>query len=109
LYCERWQIPKLFSDALEPHKNDDEKVRAIGTKLVADMCRRILKEDIGIRGLHFYTMNLEKATRMLLEELNLVPRVETIKPLPWRQVNIPLFLVFMARLSILSSTVPHSQ
>jgi methylenetetrahydrofolate reductase (NADPH) len=102
-------IPKLFSDALEPHKNDDEKVRAIGTKLVADMCRRILKEDIGIRGLHFYTMNLEKATRMLLEELNLVPRVETIKPLPWRQVNIPLFLVFMARLSILSSTVPHSQ
>jgi len=85
-------IPKLFSDALEPYKNDDEKVRAIGTKLVADMCRRILKEDIGIRGFHFYTMNLEKATRMLLEELNLVPRVETIKPLPWRQVNISLFL-----------------
>jgi len=102
-------IPKLFSDALEPYKNDDEKVRAVGTKLVADMCRRILQEDIGIRGLHFYTMNLEKATRMLLEELNLVPRVETIKPLPWRQVNIPLFLVFIACLSILSSTVPHTQ
>ncbi|KIM90496.1 hypothetical protein PILCRDRAFT_185319 [Piloderma croceum F 1598] len=82
-------IPKLFSDALEPYKNDDEKVRAIGTKLVADMCRRILEEDIGIRGFHFYTMNLEKATRMLLEELNLVPRVETIKPLPWRQSLTP--------------------
>jgi len=79
-------IPKLFLDALEPVKNDDEKVREIGTKLVADMCKRILREDIGIRGLHFYTMNLEKGTKMLLEELNLVPRIETIKPLPWRQV-----------------------
>ena len=26
---------------------------------------------------------------MLLEELNLVPRVETIKPLPWRQSLTP--------------------
>ncbi|KAG6866584.1 hypothetical protein C0991_002072 [Blastosporella zonata] len=82
-------IPQSFLDALEPYKNDDEKVRAIGTKLVADMCRRILKEDLGIRGLHFYTMNLEKATKMLLEELNLVPRVETLKPLPWRQSLTP--------------------
>lgn len=79
-------IPKLFLDSLEPVKNDDEKVREIGTKLVADLCRRILDADIGVRGLHFYTMNLEKGTKMLLEELNLVPRIETIKPLPWRQV-----------------------
>ena len=70
-------------DILEPHKNDDEKVRAIGTKLVADMCRRILRDDLGIKGMHFYTMNLEKATKMLLEELNFVPYVETIKSLPW--------------------------
>ena len=80
-------IPQSYLDVLEPVKNDDEKVRQLGTKLVADMCRRILKEDIGIRGLHFYTMNLEKGTKMLLEELNLVPRIETIKPLPWRQVR----------------------
>ncbi|KAH7913830.1 methylenetetrahydrofolate reductase-domain-containing protein [Hygrophoropsis aurantiaca] len=83
------KIPQSFMDVLEPHKNDDEKVRQLGTKLVADMCRRILKEDVGIRGLHFYTMNLEKGTKMLLEELNLVPRVETIKPLPWRQSLTP--------------------
>lgn len=80
-------IPQFFLDALEPHKNNDEQVRAIGTRLVADMCRTILGENLGIRGLHFYTMNLEKGTKMLLEELNLVPRVETIKPLPWRQVG----------------------
>lgn len=79
-------IPQSWLDVLEPIKNDDEKVREVGVTLVAELCRRILKEDIGIRGLHFYTMNLERATKMLLEELNLVPRVETIKPLPWRQV-----------------------
>lgn len=85
-------IPQSFYDVLEPVRNDDERVREIGTRLVADMCRRILKEDIGIRGLHFYTMNLEKGTKMLLQELNLVPRIETIKPLPWRQVSA--FLLF---------------
>ncbi|KAF7356615.1 Methylenetetrahydrofolate reductase [Mycena venus] len=82
-------IPQSFLDALEPHQNNDEKVREIGTKLVADMCRRILDENLDIHGLHFYTMNLEKGTKMLLEELNLVPRVETIKPLPWRQSLTP--------------------
>jgi methylenetetrahydrofolate reductase (NADPH) len=87
-------IPQNFLDALEPHKNDDEQVRAIGTKLVAQMCRRILDDQsLGIRGLHFYTMNLEKGTRMLLQELNLVPRVETIKPLPWRQVRIHALVI----------------
>ena len=85
--------PKLLA-ALEPYKNNDEKVREIGTLLVADMCRKILDADIGIRGLHFYTMNLEKGTKMLLEELNLVPRVETIKPLPWRQVFTSAFFAF---------------
>lgn len=89
-------IPKDWLEVLEPHKSDDEKVRALGTKLVAEMCRRILREDLGIKGLHFYTMNLEKATKMLLEELNFVPRVETIKPLPWRQVR---YVVVMQMLS----------
>jgi methylenetetrahydrofolate reductase (NADPH) len=83
-------IPQSYLDALEPYKNNDEKVREIGTKLVADMCRKILSASIGIQGLHFYTMNLERGTRLLLEELNLVPRVETIKPLPWRQVRYSL-------------------
>jgi len=83
-------IPQSYLDALEPYKNDDEKVREIGTKLVADMCRKILAAPIGIQGLHFYTMNLERGSRMLLEELDLVPRIETLKPLPWRQVSSSL-------------------
>ncbi|KAH7890793.1 methylenetetrahydrofolate reductase-domain-containing protein [Phlebopus sp. FC_14] len=91
-FLAKTKVPQCFMDALEPHKNNDEKVREIGTKLVADMCRKILDADIGIHGLHFYTMNLEKGTKMLLEELNLVPRMETVKPLPWRQAR-PWFLL----------------
>lgn len=83
------EIPQDLMDILEPHKNNDEKVRELGTKIVAEMCRKILDANLGIKGLHFYTMNLEKGTKMLLEELNFVPRVETIKPLPWRQSLTP--------------------
>lgn len=100
-------IPQATLDALEPYKNNDEKVREIGTKLVADMCRRILKEDIGIRGLHFYTMNLERGTRMLLEELNLVPRVETVKPLPWRPVGLLICLQYPLLLTDHQSLTPN--
>lgn len=82
-------IPQALLDLLEPHKNNDEKVREIGTQVVADLCRGILNSGLGVRGLHFYTMNLERATKMLLEELSLVPRVETLKPLPWRQSLTP--------------------
>lgn len=97
-------IPQSWMDVLEPHKNDDEKVRELGTKLVVDMCKKILDSNLGIKGLHFYTMNLEKGTKMLLEELNFVPRVETLKPLPWRQVCrscLPFYDVLMFR------AVPH--
>ncbi|KAH8832724.1 methylenetetrahydrofolate reductase-domain-containing protein [Flagelloscypha sp. PMI_526] len=64
-------VPQSWLDILEPVSNNDEEVRAAGIKLVADMCRRILNAGLGIR------------------ELNLVPRVETIKPLPWRQSLTP--------------------
>ncbi|KAL2443899.1 Methylenetetrahydrofolate reductase 1 [Exophiala dermatitidis] len=79
-------VPPEWYEALEPVKNDDAAVRDIGKDLVAQMCRRIL--DAGIHHLHFYTMNLAQATRMILEELALTPeksgrRLE--KPLPWRQ------------------------
>ncbi|KAH8172815.1 methylenetetrahydrofolate reductase domain-containing protein [Sarocladium implicatum] len=79
------KIPQDWLDALEPVKNDDVAVREIGTKLVANMCRKLL--DNGIWHLHFYTMNLAQATRMVLEELKWAPSAE--RPLkhalPWKQ------------------------
>lgn len=78
------RIPEEWLAALEPIKNDDAAVRDIGKHLIADMCRKLFQA--GIYHLHFYTMNLAQATRLVLEELNLIPSEETPlpRPLPWR-------------------------
>ncbi|KAF1948493.1 methylenetetrahydrofolate reduct [Byssothecium circinans] len=80
----RCTIPKHWTEALEPIKNDDAEVRQAGKALVAEMCRKLI--NAGILHLHFYTMNLAQATRMVLEELELLPDLESPlqKPLPWR-------------------------
>lgn len=85
-WCEI-NIPQHFMDALDPISHDDSLVRQKGTELVAQMCQKML--DAGIRHLHFYTMNLERATIMVLEKLGIlpeyVPEAKTPPPLPWRQ------------------------
>ncbi|BGO95523.1 methylenetetrahydrofolate reductase (NAD(P)H) met13 [Rhodotorula toruloides] len=77
-------VPKELWDLLEPIKDDDAKVREVGTEYVADMCRKILNADLGIHGIHCYTMNLSRGTEMLLEEMQFVPTADRVKPLPWR-------------------------
>lgn len=86
-WCEI-NVPPAFLEQLEAVKNDDAQVREVGTQLVADMCTKIV--DAGIKHLHFYTMNLEKATLMVLDRLNLLPSADTpanvaAPALPWRQ------------------------
>ncbi|OJD12567.1 methylenetetrahydrofolate reductase [Emergomyces pasteurianus Ep9510] len=79
------RIPPDWLEALEPVKNDDAAVRNMGKSLVAQMCKKMLAA--GIHHLHFYTMNLQQATKMVLDELGLIPSHQTPlqKPLPWRQ------------------------
>lgn len=79
------RIPEEWLAALDPMKNDDAAVREMGKTLVANMCRKIL--DAGIRHLHFYTMNLAQATRMILEELGWMPSADRPRKqaLPWKQ------------------------
>lgn len=79
------RIPEEWMAKLESVKNDDVAVREIGKTLVADMCRKIV--DAGIRHLHFYTMNLAQATRMVLEELDWLPSPNRPlkRALPWKQ------------------------
>ena len=80
------RIPENWLEALDPVKNDDSAVRQIGKGLITEMCRKILAA--GIYHLHFYTMNLAQATRMVLDELSLTPATSgspLSKPLPWRQ------------------------
>ncbi|KAM3507109.1 hypothetical protein MY10362_001975 [Beauveria mimosiformis] len=78
------KIPQSWLDLLEPVKNDDVAVREVGKKLVVDMCRKLMAADI--HHMHFYTMNLAQATRMVLEELNWTPSAERPlqQALPWK-------------------------
>ena len=78
------KVPQGWMEALEPVKNDDVAVRNIGKVLVAEMCRKLIAG--GIVHLHFYTMNLAQATRMVLEELDWAPSAERplTQPLPWK-------------------------
>ncbi|GMF08270.1 unnamed protein product [Ambrosiozyma monospora] len=72
-------------DRLTPIKDDDAKVREEGTQLVIEMCQRIVEAGV-VNHLHFYTMNLEKATLMILEGLNLVSKQQiTDMKQPWRK------------------------
>lgn len=77
-------VPPSFLSQLEPIQNDDQAVREVGTRLIADMCRKILESDLGIKILHFYTMNLERGTKMILDELEMSPYRDITNPLPWR-------------------------
>lgn len=78
------KIPQDWMDAMEPVKNDDVAVREVGKTLVANLCRTLLAN--GIHHLHFYTMNLAQATRMVLEELEWTPCAERPlqQALPWK-------------------------
>lgn len=80
-------VPQDWYDRLNPVKNDDEAVREVGRDLIVEFCRRLL--DTGIKHLHFYTMNLAAASRMVLDELAVTPATDAhnpdLKPLPWRQ------------------------
>jgi methylenetetrahydrofolate reductase (NADPH) len=79
------KVPKEWMEKLEPVKSDDVAVREVGKTLVADMCRKILAA--GLPHLHFYTMNLAQATRMVLEELDWLPSPTRPRKqlLPWKQ------------------------
>ncbi|CDK27888.1 unnamed protein product [Kuraishia capsulata CBS 1993] len=77
-------IPAEFLERLEPFKDDDELVRDEGTKLVVEMCSKLLASGY-VNHLHFYTMNLEKASMMILEQLNLIELNVSTQDQPWRK------------------------
>lgn len=73
-------VPKEIEDILEPIKEDDEAVKEAGVQIGVQMCQKLLKN--GIRGLHFYTLNLEKTVTEILKGLDLIPKQK--RSFPWR-------------------------
>ncbi|KAI8342662.1 methylenetetrahydrofolate reductase-domain-containing protein [Chlamydoabsidia padenii] len=74
-------VPQKIWDDLEPLKEDDAAVKEYGINLTIDFIRKF--QQAGIHGFHIYTFNLERSSRLILERLELVAPLETVKPLPW--------------------------
>lgn len=86
-------VPQHFLDALDPIKEDDYAVREAGTELVSEMCQKLIDSGY-VNHLHFYTMNLERSTVMVLEKLKLIESVAdndvVADVLPWRKSLHPM-------------------
>lgn len=81
-WCEI-NVPSQFEEKLQAFKEDDQLVREAGTELVAEMCQKLLDSGF-VNHLHFYTMNLEKSSIMILERLQLISS-KAADDLPWRK------------------------
>ena len=57
-----------------PTQDDDAKVKEAGARVGTLMCRALI--EAGVRGLHFYTLNLEKVTYTILKDLGLYHEIE---------------------------------
>lgn len=80
------KVPEKVSSELEEIKNDDEAVQKYGIKLCEEMCREMLKR--GVPGLHFYTLNLEKAVTAVLKNIGLIDDSVSSRVLPWRPATM---------------------
>ena len=60
-------IPQALRDRLDPVREDDQAVSAIGIEWALAMCRALLEG--GAPGLHFYTLNRSRSTREIVRTL----------------------------------------
>ncbi|PGH28844.1 methylenetetrahydrofolate reductase [[Emmonsia] crescens] len=68
------RVPPDIMARVEKVKSDDEAVKRIGVDILCEIVNGIKKIPCpGPRGLHFYTLNLEKAVAFTVEKCNLIP------------------------------------
>jgi len=66
---------------MEPFKDDDEHVQAYGIQQATKMCKELL--NAGVKGLHFYTLNIDQSVRQILLNLGLINETNLRRELPW--------------------------
>jgi methylenetetrahydrofolate reductase (NADPH) len=76
------KVPPSVLEALEPIKNDDEAVKDYGVRLGISMCQELVAA--GFRCLHFYTLNLERSVRLILNGSGYASLAATRRQYPWR-------------------------
>lgn len=73
-------VPDHVTQDLEPIKDDDAAVKKYGVKYALSMCERLIKD--GAPGCHFYTLNLERSVRTVIDSLDHI--LDPNHVLPWR-------------------------
>ncbi|GMH52474.1 hypothetical protein TrLO_g7807 [Triparma laevis f. longispina] len=87
-FC-KTKVSSNITEMLEAVKDDDEAVKTKGVEIAVDMCQKLLREGY-CDGVHFYTLNLERSVRRILEKLESVDpddhhySSKTQRQLPWR-------------------------
>jgi len=78
-FC-KTRVPPAVAAAMEERKDDPDGVKAYGIQFATEMCQAILASDVGVKGLHFYTLNLEKSVLAIMDNLGLLKAVEDTAP-----------------------------
>ena len=65
-----YAVPDDIVRRIEAGGDDREEIRRRGIEVATELCRDLL--DLGVPGLHFYTLNFSKATREIYTNLGLV-------------------------------------
>ena len=61
-------IPKPFLERIEAVADNRDAVIAEGIEYATHQCRELLEQ--GAKGVHFYTLNLSRSTKTVLENLH---------------------------------------
>ncbi|EWM29162.1 methylenetetrahydrofolate reductase [Nannochloropsis gaditana] len=86
-FC-RTRVPAEMWEQLAPIKEDEEAVRRWGVSFLTKLCRRLLDADVTPNLIHFYTLNLEKSVRLILESLGLTATASIRRQFPWRSSKL---------------------
>ncbi|KAL0076443.1 methylenetetrahydrofolate reductase-domain-containing protein [Phycomyces blakesleeanus] len=70
-------VPPSMLAELESIKSDDEKVKEFGVRLAVSMISELHTKH-KISTFHISTLNLERSTRLILQQLNLVPKEKAL-------------------------------
>jgi methylenetetrahydrofolate reductase (NADPH) len=70
-FC-KTRVPAELEAKMESLKDDPDGVKAFGIEFTTGICRRLMAAGKSkCKGLHFYTLNLEKSTMGILDALGM--------------------------------------
>ena len=72
------RLPSDIEERLRAVRGDDEAVKKIGVDIASEIIDKIMTlPSPRARGVHFYTLNLEKAVAFIVERCHLIPPLDT--------------------------------